>query len=1411
MSVSSTGAVQLGPSFGSFDGDLTFSVDGQSVFAGQGTVRDIQLPVTVATGDVSVFEAVGSKAVRDIIDLEVVEGAVGHGLVVSNVGATPNTTTRTITWTWANPGGTAIVRVDGAPPTLAGATGFTSLPLDLGQHVLQVNVQTANGMGPPVFSSVLLEPAIPTQIIQPPRALSASVDGGLVSVTWQNPPVTAANPVAFTHVRVTVGSLAESLVTGGATAGAWSTDQLAPGLYKLELQGCVGPPGPGNARTARSSIRVRVPYPSPAKRVQASAVGPDALVGVTQAAGVVVVATASAASRFTLDPLAPASPSLLLPPGGPGPVRGVTSDGGSLYWLRGNPGSYQVLHSNLTGSLLGSVTLTPTPPGEARDIAFQSDSGVEKVWVAFDEGTSAGSTWIRGYLLATGAEDFAILLSDQQDVGTLTGIAVRPDAIAGQLPLFEVVHGDASGERRVSVIDTAGVVRRSLARDATPSLVQAVEYLPVGSAGVPTLILVSSQGEIREVAAIDPIPDLASIDPHDQFGGTLKESFPVPLTIAPGTPLAPAVTTATLTLPASGNVLDLDVLLALDHRFPEALIVELTSPLGTTIQLIAAQGSNSTHIDRRIDDLCPAGFSDGFGDHRPQDDTLILADLDGETVAGTWIVDITNYAGCSGELQKMDLWIVHTPIPGPAVASNDVCVGALPLANGANAISNVGATLGADPLPALPCAVLGAMDGDIWFTYTATATGNHEFNTCNPGGGWDTDMAIYDGTGGCGALVQVACNGDGVGLVGCQLFYSRIQVALTAGTTYYVRIGSWDPGDFGSGVLNVLAPNSEAGNCADGIDNDLDGLIDCADVDCLGDPACAPPANDECLGATPVTLGSNSISNVNATGSADPQPSGPCAVFGANANDVWHSFTASSSAVHEFDTCGVPGFDTDLTLYEGSCGSLVEVACNGNGTGLAGCQTAYSRLSATLTAGTTYVVRVGGFTAATEGVGTLNIGVNCGDLGAVTCTYDCTTDTVTIHWTNNPLASAGYDILENSVLIGTVGPGSSSFSVVGPVAGLNTYAVQWTCSLGGSGAAGICMVNVQPLFVIPATTRHVILALEGLQSSGDFGMTNSSVALEAALIANSCDVLRIAPANFDQLIASGCLDLTGLDTLWVMTGTFPADYRISTGEGDALAALAASGVGVYFEGGDHWGFQHTVSLLDERDGVEADVGANVDDGDDTFTQMDGADATGLELGGHSNIFYNQDQVGNDFTDRLSVTGTTIGAEDVDIASAEPIWRNSDDTQSGEAPYITGVVAYHDDGGRMISVSWEFGGYGCSLDTLAGVYLAALTSGPPGPVVDMFRRGDCNNDSSFNIADAVVLLGVLFPGPSMPPALNCHDACDANNDGGLNIADAVAMLAALFGSPSVPLPPPFNVCGPDSGADSLACLSYLSCP
>lgn len=98
--------------------------------------------------------------------------------------------------------------------------------------------------------------------------------------------------------------------------------------------------------------------------------------------------------------------------------------------------------------------------------------------------------------------------------------------------------------------------------------------------------------------------------------------------------------------------------------------------------------------------------------------------------------------------------------------------------------------------------------------------------------------------------------------------------------------------------------------------------------------------------------------------------------------------------------------------------------------------------------------------------------------------------------------------------------------------------------------------------------------------------------------------------------------------------------------------------------------------------------------------------------------------------------------------------------------------------------------------------------PPGGGDPEFGRGDCNSDATFNIADAVAGLGILFAGD---PAPTCVDACDANDDGAFDIGDMIYILANLFsGGAAIPAPAP-GTCGVDPTADGLDCASFSPCP
>jgi hypothetical protein len=108
---------------------------------------------------------------------------------------------------------------------------------------------------------------------------------------------------------------------------------------------------------------------------------------------------------------------------------------------------------------------------------------------------------------------------------------------------------------------------------------------------------------------------------------------------------------------------------------------------------------------------------------------------------------------------------------------------------------------------------------------------------------------------------------------------------------------------------------------------------------------------------------------------------------------------------------------------------------------------------------------------------------------------------------------------------------------------------------------------------------------------------------------------------------------------------------------------------------------------------------------------------------------------------------------------------------------------------------------CCASALESNELAVLI-----PVSPLFSRGDVNQDSALNLADAVTQLGALFSGG---PALSCQDSGDANDDGNFNIADTIFLLGFLFNSGPPPAEP-FIECGTDPSVDTLGCSSF-DCP
>jgi subtilisin family serine protease len=219
--------------------------------------------------------------------------------------------------------------------------------------------------------------------------------------------------------------------------------------------------------------------------------------------------------------------------------------------------------------------------------------------------------------------------------------------------------------------------------------------------------------------------------------------------------------------------------------------------------------------------------------------------------------------------------------------------------------SNIGATPEAqEPSQSGPI-------NSVWWSWTAPSTGTFTVDTI--GSNFDTYLSVFNGSAvNSLSLIGFDDNGGGNGT-------SKLTGSVTAGTTYQIAVDGFS--DYTGQIQLHIAPTP-------------------------------PPTNDNfanrigLAGATANTTGSN----IGATPEAqEPSQSGPI-------NSVWWSWTAPSTGTFTVDTIG-SNFDTYLSVFNGSAVnslSLIGFDDNGGGNGT-------SKLTGSVTAGTTYQIAVDGF------------------------------------------------------------------------------------------------------------------------------------------------------------------------------------------------------------------------------------------------------------------------------------------------------------------------------------------------------------------------------------------------------------------------------------------------------------------
>jgi len=273
--------------------------------------------------------------------------------------------------------------------------------------------------------------------------------------------------------------------------------------------------------------------------------------------------------------------------------------------------------------------------------------------------------------------------------------------------------------------------------------------------------------------------------------------------------------------------------------------------------------------------------------------------------------------------------------------SNDDCANASEVYLGTTLFTNIDATT--DGQIHTECQSDGQTYDDVWFNFTAGATGTLVVSTCNTVD-YDSDIVVYLGDD-CGSLVFLECNDDGTG---CSGWSSYLETPVYFGERITIRVGSYG---------TTTAPGS--------------GTLLLNIVDSVGNPL-PSPENDNCIDAVPISEGDTHFTTDEATTDGPAHPK--CEVAsdgGVTGNDIWYTFTPSASGLLTISTCDQANYDTDLVIYDSSnCGALSFLACNDDGVG---CTLFSSLLEVAVTGGVEHLIRVGGFEEGNSGTGTLSL------------------------------------------------------------------------------------------------------------------------------------------------------------------------------------------------------------------------------------------------------------------------------------------------------------------------------------------------------------------------------------------------------------------------------------------------------
>ncbi|MBW2939095.1 HYR domain-containing protein, partial [Aureisphaera sp. CAU 1614] len=269
----------------------------------------------------------------------------------------------------------------------------------------------------------------------------------------------------------------------------------------------------------------------------------------------------------------------------------------------------------------------------------------------------------------------------------------------------------------------------------------------------------------------------------------------------------------------------------------------------------------------------------------------------------------------------------------------------------------------------------------------------------------------------------------------------------------------------------------------------------------------APPTNDLCLNADPITCG-QTVSGDTTMATFD---GAPFCDTSNTAPGVWYTFTGIEG-ITNLSTCNQASYDTKISVYSGTCGTLVCEAGQDDNFG-AGCLNFTTSLDVCTQAGVTYYVLVHGFASAT---GTFDLTMTCTPLN-VSLTCPPTQNVEGCSAADAPPAFANFTEFQTAGG-STVDGDTATFALINevssggfPVTITRTYEIADVC-----GNTATC----DHIIIVEDTINPVMACPADIMANTDAGQCSAVVTYADASAIDACGIASVVQTSPDPLVLS---------------------------------------------------------------------------------------------------------------------------------------------------------------------------------------------------------------------------------------------------------------------------------------------------